>query len=82
MAMGGPDIIEVEVVSVSFGEPSDLAKVAQSSCAKGPMAFMRVGHDPYQWDSLCLTWSDRNQLEVPSIFVLDDIEEQEYWGQI
>jgi hypothetical protein len=45
--MGGPDIIEVEVVLVSFGEPSDLAKVAQSSRAKGPMAFMRVGHDPY-----------------------------------
>jgi hypothetical protein len=28
MAMGGPEVIEVEVVSISSGEPSDLAEVA------------------------------------------------------
>jgi hypothetical protein len=43
---------------------------------------MRVGHDPYQWGGLCLTWSDQNQLEVPPVFVLDKVEEQEYWGWI
>jgi hypothetical protein len=28
MATGGPEVIEVEVVSISSGEPSDLAEVA------------------------------------------------------
>jgi hypothetical protein len=42
-ATGGPDIIEVEVVSVSYSELSDLAEVAQSSRAKGPTALTRVG---------------------------------------
>jgi hypothetical protein len=47
MTIGGPDVIEVEVVSVSSGEPSDLAKVAQPSHGEGPMALMRVGRDPF-----------------------------------
>jgi hypothetical protein len=63
---GGPNIIEVEVLSVSSGEPSDLAKVAHSSHAEGPMAFMRMGCDPYQWGGPCLTWLDQNQQEASS----------------
>jgi hypothetical protein len=73
----GPDVIEVEVVSVSSGEPSDLAKVAQSSRAEGPMALTWVGHDPFQWGGLRLTWSDRIQPEAPLIFMLDDVEDLE-----
>jgi hypothetical protein len=34
--MSRPDIVEVEVVSISFDEPSDLAKVAQPSHGEGP----------------------------------------------
>jgi hypothetical protein len=34
--MSGPDIVEVEVVSVLSGEPSDLAEVAQPSHGEGP----------------------------------------------
>jgi hypothetical protein len=73
-----PDVTEVEVVSVSSGEPSDMAKVAQPSCVEGPMTLMRVGRNPYPWNGPCLTWSDRNQPGAPPIFVLDDIEEQGY----
>jgi hypothetical protein len=39
MATGGPNIIEVEVVLVSSGEPSDLGEVAQSSRTEGPVAL-------------------------------------------
>jgi hypothetical protein len=46
-ATGGPDIVEMEVVSVSAGEPSDLAEVAQPSHAEGSMALMRVGCNPF-----------------------------------
>jgi hypothetical protein len=53
--MGGPDVIKVEVVSVSSGEPSDLAEVAQSSQAEGLAALVRVGHDPIQWGGPRLT---------------------------
>jgi hypothetical protein len=53
-----PNVTEVEVVSVSSGEPSDMAEVAQPSRAEGPTALMWVGRDPYQWGSPCLTWSD------------------------
>jgi hypothetical protein len=35
-----PDVTEVEVESVSSGEPSDLAEMAQPSCIEGPMALM------------------------------------------
>jgi hypothetical protein len=52
--MGRPNVIEVEVVSVSFGEPYDLAEVAQPSHAEGPVALIRVGHDPYSWGNLRL----------------------------
>jgi hypothetical protein len=38
-----PDVTEIEVVSVSSGEPSDLAKVAQPSHIEGPTALMQVG---------------------------------------
>jgi hypothetical protein len=38
--IGRPDVVEVEVVSVSSDEPSDLAKVAEPSRAEGPMALM------------------------------------------
>jgi hypothetical protein len=79
---GGPDFVEVEVVSVLFGEPSDLAEVTQSSHAEGPAALMWVGHDPFQWGGPCLTWSDRNQPEASPVFVLDDVEELEHWNQI
>jgi hypothetical protein len=48
---GGPDVIEVEVVSVLFGDPFDLAEVAQPSYTEGPVTLMWVGHDPYRWDS-------------------------------
>jgi hypothetical protein len=41
--MSGPDVVEVEVVLVSSDEPSDLAEVAQPSCAKRPMALIWVG---------------------------------------
>jgi hypothetical protein len=41
--MGGPDVIEVEVVSVLSGEPFDLAEVAQPSYVEGPTTLMRVG---------------------------------------
>jgi hypothetical protein len=47
MATGEPDIVEVEVVSVSFGEPFDLAEVAQPSHAEGTAALMWVGCDPF-----------------------------------
>jgi hypothetical protein len=46
-ALREPDVTEVEVLSVSSGEPSDLVEVAQPSCVEGPMALMRVGRDPY-----------------------------------
>jgi hypothetical protein len=82
MASREPDVTEVEVVSVSSGEPSNLAKVAQPSRVVGPMALMWVGRDPYQWGSLCLTWSDQNQPGAPSVFVLGDIEEQGYWVRL
>jgi hypothetical protein len=42
-ALREPDVTEVEVVSVSSDEPSDLVEVAQPSCVEGPMALMRVG---------------------------------------
>jgi hypothetical protein len=45
-AMGGPNIIKVEVVSVSSGEPSDLAKVAQPSCAEGSQPSCGWGMTP------------------------------------
>jgi hypothetical protein len=45
--MGGPNVIEVEVVSVSSDEPSDLAEVAEPSRVKEPAALIWVGHDPY-----------------------------------
>jgi hypothetical protein len=76
------DVIEVEMVSVSSGEPTDMAKVAQSSRVKGPAALERVGCDPYQWGGLHLTWLDQNQLEAPPVFVLDDAEEQGYWDRL
>jgi hypothetical protein len=38
-----PNVTKVEVVSVSSGEPSDLAEVAQPSRIEGPMALMQVG---------------------------------------
>jgi hypothetical protein len=66
------------VVSVSSDEPSNMVEVAQPSCIKGPATLVRVGHDPYQWDGPRLTWSDRNQPGAPSIFLLDDVEEQGY----
>jgi hypothetical protein len=34
--MSGSDIVEVEMVSVLSGEPSDLAEVVQPSCGEGP----------------------------------------------
>jgi hypothetical protein len=77
VALREPDDTEVEVVSVSSDEPSNMAEVAQSSHTEGPTTIMWVGHSPYQW-GLCLTWSDRNQPEAPLIFVLDDAEEQGY----
>jgi hypothetical protein len=43
---------------------------------------MRVGGDPYQWGSLCLTWLDQNQPGAPSVFMLDNIEEQGYWDRL
>jgi hypothetical protein len=81
-ATGGPDVIEVEVVSVLFGEPFDLAEVAQPSYTEGPVTLMWVGHDPYRWDSPRLIWSDQNQPEAPLVFVLDDVEELEYYWRI
>jgi hypothetical protein len=30
----------------------------------------------------CLTWSNQNQMEAPSVFVLDDTEEQGYWDRL
>jgi hypothetical protein len=71
-----PDVAEVDVVSVSSGEPSNMAEVAQPSCDEGSTTLMRVGHDPYQWGSPRLTWLDQNQPGAPSVFVLDNIEEQ------
>jgi hypothetical protein len=44
--MGGPDIIKVEVVLVSSGEPSDLAEVAQPSRAEGPQPSCGWGVTP------------------------------------
>lgn len=66
------------MVSVSSGEPSDVAEVAEPSRAEGPAALVRVGRDPYQWGGPRLTWSDRNQPGTPPVFVLDDAEEQGY----
>jgi hypothetical protein len=40
---------------------------------------VQVGHDPYQWGGPRLTWSNRNQPGAPPVFMLDDVEEQEYW---
>jgi hypothetical protein len=65
-------------VSASSDEPFDVIEVAQSSHGEGPTALVLVGCDLYQWGSPCLTWSDRNQLEAPPIFVLDDTEEHGY----
>jgi hypothetical protein len=45
--VGRPDVVEVEVVSVSSNEPSDLAEVAQPSRVEGPASLMWVGHDPF-----------------------------------
>ncbi|XP_066353306.1 uncharacterized protein [Miscanthus floridulus] len=73
---------EVEVVSVSSGEPSDVAEVAEPSRAEGPAALVRVGRDPYQCGGPRLTWSDRNQPGTPPVFVLDDAEEQGYWDRL
>jgi hypothetical protein len=73
-----PYVAEVEVVSVSSGEPSDMTKVAQPSHVEGPMTLVRVGRDPYQWGGPRLTWSDRNQQGALPVFVLDDIKEQGY----
>ncbi|CAD6265970.1 unnamed protein product [Miscanthus lutarioriparius] len=73
---------EVEVVSVSSGEPSDVAEVTKPSRTEGPVALVRVGRDPYQWGSPRLTWSDRNQPGTPPVFVLDDAEEQGYWDRL
>jgi hypothetical protein len=41
-----PKVTEVEVVSVSPGEPSDLAEVAQPSCIEGPVASRKWGEIP------------------------------------
>jgi hypothetical protein len=80
--MGGPDAVEVEVVSISSGEPSDMAEVAQPSYAGGSATLVRMGHDPFQWDGACLTWSDRNRPEAQPVFMLDDIEELGAWNRI
>jgi hypothetical protein len=77
-----PDVTEVKVVSVSSGEPSNLAEVAQPSRVEGPTALMWVEQDLYQWGGPRLTWSDQNQLEAPLVFMLDDIEEQGYWDKL
>jgi hypothetical protein len=77
-----PDVVEVEIVSVLFDEPSDVAEVALSSRTEGPIALVLVGCDPYQWGGLRLTWSDRNQPEAPLCFVLDDAEEQGHWDRL
>jgi hypothetical protein len=77
-----PNVIGVEVVSVSSGEPSNLAEVAQPSRVEGSMALMQVGRDPYQWGGLRLTWSDQNLPEAPPVFMLDDVEEQGYWERL
>jgi hypothetical protein len=45
-ASHGPNVTEVEVVSVLPGEPSDLAEVAQPSCIEGPMASREWGKIP------------------------------------
>jgi hypothetical protein len=37
------DVIEVDMVSISSGERSNLVEVAQPSRAEGPMALARVG---------------------------------------
>jgi hypothetical protein len=79
---GSPDTVEAEVVSISSGEPSDLAKVAQPSRVRGSVALAWVEHDPFQWGGPHLTWSDRNEPEAPPVFVLDDIEELESWSRI
>jgi hypothetical protein len=47
MVMGGLDVIKVEAVSVSSGEPSDLDRVTQLSCTEGPTTLMWVGDDPF-----------------------------------
>jgi hypothetical protein len=54
-ATSGPGAVEGEVVSISFGEPSDMAEVAQSSGARGSAALMRMEHDPFQWGGPRLT---------------------------
>jgi hypothetical protein len=72
----------MEVVSVSSNEPSDMAKVAQSSYVEGPMALVWVGCDPYQSGGSHLTWSDQNQPGAPPVFVLDNTEEQGYWDRL
>lgn len=44
---GGSHDTEVEVVLVSFDEPSNMAKVAQPSRAEGSTSLVQVGRDPY-----------------------------------
>jgi formylglycine-generating enzyme required for sulfatase activity len=54
-ATSGPDVVEVEVVSISFGEPSNLVEVARPSRNEGPATLIWVGRDPFQWGGPCLT---------------------------
>jgi hypothetical protein len=47
IATSGPGTIEGEVVSISSDKPSDMAEVAQSSGARGSVALVLTGHDPF-----------------------------------
>jgi hypothetical protein len=45
--MGGPGAVEGEVLSISFGEASDMTEVAQSFGIGGSTALTWMGHDPF-----------------------------------
>lgn len=57
---------------------SDGALVAMRAAQSDAGALERAGLDPFGWGGLRLAWENRADLEAAPVFVLDDVEEQDF----
>lgn len=43
--------------------------------------LQRAGPDPIRWGGPRLAWENRANPEAPSVFILDDVKEQDFWDR-